>query len=155
MTAAKALEFGSASWTQDVLDKEAGTEIVQDLYERERASLHRYLSFLGVDTATAEDTVQESFLRLYQHVMRGGDRSNLRAWLYRVGHNLTRNTQQAFRNSRTGPIEDAPGLADRQASFVSAEQALIEREDQQQLARAIGRLKRGSTLLPSSTRARL
>lgn len=38
----------------------------------------------------AEDVVQETFLKLLQHLRSGGDRSNLRAWLFAVAVNACR-----------------------------------------------------------------
>jgi RNA polymerase sigma factor (sigma-70 family) len=38
----------------------------------------------------AEDVVQEVFLRLLQHLHAGGDRTNLRAWLFEVAANCCR-----------------------------------------------------------------
>ena len=102
--------------------------------------LWRYLSFLGVDSATADDTVQESFLKLHQHLLAGGDQSHLRAWLYRVAHNLARNTQQAFRSSKTGALDDWPAVAGLEASSASAEQMLLAREEGERLQKAIERL---------------
>ncbi len=140
MTSAKSLSFVSANWNTPEVDKTNGAELVLELYDREQNPLKRYLAFLGSDPATAEDTVQECFLRLHQHLLAGGDRSNLRAWLYRVAHNLARNNQLAFRSSRTQPLEDWPGIADRESPGTSAETLLLAREEQARLRKAMARL---------------
>ena len=57
-------------------------------FDRFREPLLRYLLSLGLSVADGEEVVQEVFLALFQHLHRGGPRSNLRGWLFRVAHNL-------------------------------------------------------------------
>jgi RNA polymerase sigma-70 factor (ECF subfamily) len=85
-------------------------KLVLDLYDREQVPLRRYLMFLGLVPESAEEFVQEAFLRLHQHLLSGGERSNLRAWLYRVVHNLAVSDMQAARNRLT-EVMDAAGPA--------------------------------------------
>src|SRR5437762_4238064 len=80
--------------------------IVLEYYDQEHVAIRRYLFFLGVDADTGQEIVQESFLKLHEHLLAGGDRSNLRAWLYRVAHNLARNAQTAFRTSKTNSLTE-------------------------------------------------
>ncbi len=58
------------------------------LFDVLREPLLRYLSSLGLPMADGEEIVQEVFLSLFQHLRRGGDRTNLRGWVFRVAHNL-------------------------------------------------------------------
>ena len=58
------------------------------LFDAWREPLLRYLASLGLAMADGEEIVQEVFLALFQHLKRGGSRSNLRGWLFRVAHNL-------------------------------------------------------------------
>jgi RNA polymerase sigma-70 factor, ECF subfamily len=81
----------------DYLEDISPRRLVLEHYDRESQALHRYLLFLGLDPETAQEIVQESFLKLHQHLLANGDRTNLRAWLFRVAHNLGRNAQTAFR----------------------------------------------------------
>ena len=48
-------------------------------FDELRDPLRRYLMCAGACPADADEAVQESFLRLYQHLEKGGDRSNVRA----------------------------------------------------------------------------
>src|SRR5271167_3856573 len=82
-------------------------KLLVDLYDREQVPLRRYLMFLGVRPESAEEFVQEAFLRLHQHLQSGGERTNLRAWLYRVVHNLAVSEMQSARNRWTEAIEEA------------------------------------------------
>jgi RNA polymerase sigma-70 factor (ECF subfamily) len=62
-------------------------EEVVALFDRSRDPLLRYLGSLGLPLADGEEIVQEVFLSLFQHLRRGGGRSNLRGWVFRVAHN--------------------------------------------------------------------
>jgi len=63
-------------------------EEVVGLFDSLRMPLLRYLASLGLSVADGEEIVQEVFLALFQHLRRGGGRSNLRGWIFRVAHNL-------------------------------------------------------------------
>jgi RNA polymerase sigma-70 factor, ECF subfamily len=64
---------------------------VTSLYDELHAPVYGYLIFLGMKPQEAEDVSQETFLRLYKHLHAGGNRGNLRCWLFRVAHNLSIN----------------------------------------------------------------
>lgn len=61
---------------------------VVGLFDELRDRLLRYLLCLGLSAHDGEDVIQESFLLLFQHLMRGKSRENLRGWVFRVGRNL-------------------------------------------------------------------
>ncbi len=124
----------------DYLEDTSLRRLVLEHYDAEHVALHRYLSFLGVDPETSREIVQESFLKLNQHLLAGGDRANLRAWLYRVAHNLGRNAQRSFHASKTdllGETDFPVGLA---ANGASAEEELLARERMTRLRQAINGL---------------
>lgn len=111
-------------------------ELVLQHYDREHLPLRRYLKLIGVDEPTAQEVVQETFLRLYRHLQNGGDRTNLRAWCYRVAQNLARNEKTSARQKRCVPLDEdmrelMPG------SEISAESQLLVREREYKLRRAI------------------
>lgn len=62
---------------------------VMTLFEQYRTSLLRYAVSFGVPIPDAEEIVQEVFLSLFRHLRLGRSRRNLRAWIFRVTHNLT------------------------------------------------------------------
>ncbi len=140
MTAAKVMACGVAVWEADQVEHTADTRLILDLYDREQLSLRRYLIYLGVDMATAEETVQESFLKLHQHLQANGDRTHLRAWLYRVAHNLARNAQTSSRAMKTSSLSDSAAVIDPIATAASAEESMLAREQETRLQSAIGRL---------------
>ncbi len=69
--------------------------------------LRRYLLCAGATAADADDAVQESFLRLYQHLEKNGDRSNLRGWIFQVARNFLRDERKSARHKRTAPLDGA------------------------------------------------
>lgn len=140
MISAEAFEFRRAGWDTDQVEHTADSRLVLELYDREQLSLIRYLVCLGLDSATAEETVQESFLRLHQHLLANGDRAHLRGWLYRVAHNMARNIQISQRVGKTRALTDLSLYPEPRTAAVSAEQALLEREKQRRLQQAMDQL---------------
>src|SRR5581483_5246834 len=61
---------------------------VVGLFELFRDRLLRYLMALGLNAHDGEEVVQEVFLALFQHLLQGKSRQNLRGWIFRVAHNL-------------------------------------------------------------------
>ena len=123
----------------DFLEDVSVRQMVLDLYDSEHVALRRYVYFLGVDQETARELLQEIFLRLHTHLQEGGDRSNLRAWLYRVAHNLTRNEQTATRTSRTDPLADSAAQT-IPAKLMSVEEEVLEKERAQRFQEALRQL---------------
>jgi RNA polymerase sigma-70 factor, ECF subfamily len=128
MDSADSLALPGAAWEAEYLEGTSLQRLVLEHYDQEQIPLRRYVSFLGVDAETAREIVQESFLKLHEHLLRGGDRTNLRAWLYRVAHNLARNAQSAFRASRTDPLPGLESGKEPVLKAASAEQELLMRE---------------------------
>lgn len=60
-----------------------------ELYDDLRPSLYAYLSCLGLSADQAQDVIQETFLRLVRHRFQQSGEDNLRAWIFRVAHNLS------------------------------------------------------------------
>lgn len=101
----------------------------------------RYLLALGLGPGEAEEVVQETFLRLCQHLAADGPQPNLRGWVFRVAHNLARDEHRRRLRRPSQPLADEhgdlPGNADPQAT---PEQQLIERERTRRLEEALDRL---------------
>lgn len=140
MGRADILRFPSTAWKADYLEDVSVRRLVLEHYDRESTPLRRYLQFLGIDTETAQEVVHESFLKLHEHLLGGGDRRNLRAWLYRVAHNLGRNTQTAFRSSKTDSLADVTIAGDPPSLSASAEDDLLSRERNRLMREAMLRL---------------
>lgn len=85
-------------------------EVVR-LFNEFRNPLLRYLLSFGLTTHDGEEVVQEVFLALFLHLRRGKSRSNLRGWIFRVGHNLA--LKQRLRLSRSQVYFAGPDSADQ------------------------------------------
>ena len=139
MEQADILALPGATWEAGYLEDTSARRLVLEFYDREHIAIRRYVIFLGIDSETSQEIVQDTFLKLHEHLLRGGDRTNLRAWLYRVAHNLSRNSQSAFRTSKTDTLpEDAGTRLPAQGS--SVEDDLLATERVQILRRAMDQL---------------
>ena len=70
------------------MDTEPFEDLVSATYVSCGPSLQRYLTSITRDPWSAEDLVQEAFLRLTVEVSEGRVPDDPAAWLHRVGHNL-------------------------------------------------------------------
>ena len=104
-----------------------------------RQPVCRYLLALGLAPAEAEEVVQETFLRLCQHLEANGSRANLRGWIFRVAHNLARDEHRRRRRQAWEPLEDGNMHASADPG-VTPEQKLIAEERTRRLVTALGRL---------------
>ena len=117
-------------------------EVARGFHEL-RAPLLRYTMSLGLPAEDGEDVVQEVFLQLFRHLLQRKSRQNLRAWIFRVTHNLALKRRLTIqRNSREPVVASVewmlqdPGLtpeeqaarARQQVSLWAAVQALPERD---------------------------
>jgi RNA polymerase sigma-70 factor (ECF subfamily) len=86
---------------RDELDRDADVAVRQ-LYARHARALQRYVERFCPDRASAEDIVQETFIRAWQHLPRLSTAdSRVRPWLYRVARNLLIDADRA---ARTRPV---------------------------------------------------
>jgi RNA polymerase sigma-70 factor, ECF subfamily len=116
-------------------------ELVLKQYDAEHRALRRYLAYLGIGESNAQEIVQETFLKLHLHLLGKGNRKNLKAWLYRVAHNLARNQQSSSWVRLTTSI-DTPqsGEAPEQHSSATPESLLLDRERELRFRRALDSL---------------
>jgi len=119
-------------------------EEVISLFDQLRDKLLRYIFTLGLAAQDGEEVIQETFLALFLHLRRGKPRQNLRAWVFRVAHNLAlkqrnltaRNQQSlvAYDSSEASCADQAPSPEDqllgseRRARLRGVWQALPEQD---------------------------
>ena len=112
-----------------------------EVFTELRAPICRYLLALGLDPAQAEEVLQETFLRLCQHLAADGREANLRGWVFRVAHNLARDEHRRRQRRPSQSFEEAPGNIEAHADpRATPEQQLIAQERQDQLVAALERL---------------
>lgn len=111
-------------------------EAAAALFEQHGAALYRFARVLLHQAADAEDVVQTAFMRLLEHLGRGGDESNLRAWLFTVTANLARDRirgrqrwmpWESVAEPSVGP-EAALDRLDPQDAFLAAVHRLAPRD---------------------------
>lgn len=114
---------------------------VAQVFELLRDPVYRYFLRRIGDTSQAEDLTQEVFLRLYSWLDKGRKVDNIRAWVFRVAHNLVID-QQALK----APFESLNSTEWERVSETypdlapSAERRLLEQEQQRKFHFALKRL---------------
>src|SRR5258706_1775782 len=81
---------------------------VRQLYSHHAGALHGYVRQFCPDRASADDIVQETFIRAWRHLpqLSAGDRP-IRPWLFRVARNLLTDADRAAR-SRPVTVQAEP-----------------------------------------------
>ena len=92
--------------------KELSDRTIQ-LYEEHAAGLLRYATILSKDRATAQDAVQETFLRFLVFRSHGQTVENEKAWLYRVLKNYLLDRMKASSERNRVDLEEIAELTDR------------------------------------------
>jgi RNA polymerase sigma-70 factor (ECF subfamily) len=73
------------------MELEDGTrQVVLALFQEHGAAVFRFALVLLRNPQDAEDVVQETYLKLLNHLQAGGDRTNLRGWLFTVAAHACR-----------------------------------------------------------------
>lgn len=109
--------------------------VVITLYQQVRGPIVSYAYQLLGSLEDAEDVGQLAFVRLYERLQEGDDVENVRAWIFRVVHNMA--IDQVRRTRTLRGILAAFGPAQEPRTAHSAEAVLIRRE---QIAHALRRL---------------
>src|SRR3984957_19969434 len=98
---------GTANLTKAAAAADQARDEALRWFDELRDPLRRYLLCSGASPADADEAVQESFLRLYQHLKKSGGRSNLRGWVFQVARNYLRDERKSARHRRTVSLDDA------------------------------------------------
>ena len=130
----------SATTNAAYLEDSSVLRLVLEHYDREHAPLIRYLCFLNVNPETAKEIVQDTFIKLHEHLEANGDTTNLRAWLYRVAHNLARNSQMSARARKTESLTAVVPTKEVVTQEASAEQVMLDVERTRLLHAGIAQL---------------
>jgi RNA polymerase sigma-70 factor (ECF subfamily) len=91
---------------------------VSGMFDQLRRPLFYYFLCAGLSREDADEGIQETFLRLHQHLRKDGDRSNLRGWIFQVARNLARNQHKSARARLTEALD---GDLERRNSFPDPE----------------------------------
>ena len=85
---------------------------IRQLYCRHAGALHVYVERFCTDRSSADDVVQETFIRAWRHLPQlSADDRPIRPWLFRVARNLLIDAERAARSRpitvQAWPDEDA------------------------------------------------
>ena len=123
---------GEAATAFSATPSEIECEVI-GLFDQFRNSLLRYALSFGLSVHDGEEVTQEVFLALFQHLREGKSRHNLRAWIFRVAHNLALKQRQANQRLSGGRDSDE-GRAEKQPDLApSPEERVLSRQRQQHL----------------------
>ncbi len=113
-------------------------QVVNEAFVALRDPIYHYVFSSVGNAGDAEDLAQEAFIRLFRDLRKGHAIENVRAWLFRVAHNLI--IDQSRRSPNPESL-DAPAyqwvadeVSDRNRS---AEQQLVDDDDQERLLRRL------------------
>ncbi|HEY7191736.1 MAG TPA: RNA polymerase sigma factor [Vicinamibacterales bacterium] len=101
------------------------------LFREHGGAIYRFCRSSLRSTSDAEDVVQETFLKLLQHLKANGDRSNLRSWLFTVAAN-------ACRDRARGRARWLPWSADSDRRTVAVDDERDDVRRAQAALRALG-----------------
>ena len=126
-----ALDLTLAIPSQEAARAAVELEVLQ-LFDECHGGVQRYVRSFGIEAGDCEDVVQETFLALFRHLLRGGGRSNLRGWIFRVARNLALKQRERQRRKVRFAV---PGgrVPDRIDSASSPEERLLADQRQAQL----------------------
>ena len=94
-------------------------EMFESLYREYYLQIYKYcLSRLKCDTESAEDAVQETFLVLYNALLKGEEIDNTKAYLYTVATNFIKKRYNEIQksNERLASLDDVENIADASLS---------------------------------------
>ena len=89
-------------------DSNVNEEVV-GFYDELHEPLYRYFLYRGLPEEDATEGVQETFLRLFEHLRARGNRINLRGWIFQVARNLIRDEFKSARRQRTEQFDVTAG----------------------------------------------
>src|SRR5689334_23800304 len=107
--------------------------VISQLYSLYAKALRRYVEQFSPDPASAEDIVQETFIRAWRHLPQlSADDRPVRPWLFRVARNLLIDANRAARAR--------PMSASEQSAEIVTDSGLDEVLDRQLLSAALQHL---------------
>src|SRR5215471_12548652 len=84
---------------------------VVQFFDELRTPMFRYLLCLSVNPEEADEIIQETFLKLFQHLHSGGRQDSLRSWIFRVAHNSAGRVEDWRRALGLSPVSRVPAPA--------------------------------------------
>lgn len=133
------LPIGGSLERSGPMDRADVDRLVLQSFDEHARGLRRYVESFGLQRNAAEDIVQEAYLSLFRHLQLGRPATHLKAWLFRVGHNLALKHRARARRWQAGAppavlVDPAAGVdvrmedAERRRRLQAVVRALPERD---------------------------
>ena len=107
---------------------------IRELYSSHAKALHRYVERFCPDRASADDVVQETFIRAWRHLPQlSADDRPIRPWLFRVARNLLIDANRA---ARARPVS----VPEQPAGEIGTDSGMEEVLDRQLVSAALAHL---------------
>lgn len=112
------------------------------LFAEHRMAVYRHVLMLLMNAAEGEDVTQEAFLRLHLALMENKQIDDMKAWVFKVAHNLALDRLRTAKVSNSLSDEGVLMKAEMNAAdrLPNPEQQLLSKERFERLHRAIGHL---------------
>ena len=124
--------MASEEWTGESLTMAEQDRFIAEAMERDEPKLRRFIRRRVLDTADAEDVLQDVFYELIQAYRMLKPAEQVTAWLYRVARNrivdLFRRKKTVSLNEPAGADMEAPSLEDLLPSADAGPEAVYARE---------------------------
>jgi RNA polymerase sigma-70 factor (ECF subfamily) len=138
------LQFGRLCRAQWLLaanqnEGESLQDQVSAMFVALRGPLFRYVFVLLRDAAEAEDSTQECFFRLFVELQSGSRIVDVKAWLFRVAHNLAIDRHRRHSERFEGSLDGA-ALYVADDRTLSSEEDLLQQERLALVRAALARL---------------
>jgi len=106
------------------------------LFDELREPLLRYLLSLRLAPEHSEEILQDTFLKLFEHLKSGRPDSNIRGWLFRVAHNLALRDlrDRRYEVSAVASILDFPSGTPEDPSLDPEQQMILDQREARLLA---------------------
>lgn len=78
------------------------------LIERYEQKLQRYVTYLIHDQTTAQDVVQDTFIKAYQNLKHFNPNYKFSSWIYRIAHNEAMNAVKKLKHLSYASIDESP-----------------------------------------------
>jgi len=117
-------------------------QFVAELFEEHRDSVYKHVLMMLLNPSESEDVTQEAFLRLHRALLEEKKIENMKAWLFRVAHNLALDRMRSARPTDSLSEEMILNRAEmKSASLVpSPEQHLLTQESLRRVSWAVTKL---------------
>jgi RNA polymerase sigma-70 factor (ECF subfamily) len=108
-------------------------EEVLGLFDQYGPRLLRYVASFRLGLEESEDVLQDAFLSLFRHLHGGRSRTNLRAWLFQVAHNLALKRRRGTRVQQMRTAGDETMAAAQIDPGANPEERLAQTERRRRL----------------------